>query len=230
MKQIKIQAHPVLIDPDPESEDDQIAEAWVSYYDSYAITTDGTLYKWGINGSGQVGNGTSGADKEVTKPIEIDVVPGEEDNIKPIQSNYQNDTSVFAITEDGDIYTWGSNNQGQLGLGKEDDPIDEPEQINLNGEKAIYADIGLHSFILTDQGNLYFFGYNESGQVGNGDSGIDSDQSSPILIADNIFYNINTNSSSLSAGAIAGIVIGSIAGAALIGAGSWYFIKKRKEA
>ena len=219
---------PILIDLVPGSEEDTVAEAWVSVYDSYAITTDGTLYKWGINNDGQVGNGTSGTGEEVTKPLEIDVVPGEVDNIKPIQSNYETDTSSFAITEDGNIYTWGSNNNGQLGLSKDDNPIDEPELVNLNDEKAIYADIAGNSFILTDQGNLYFFGSNTYGELGNGDENNDN-QNTPVLIAKNIFYKID-NDNSLSAGAIAGIVIGSIAGAALIGAGSWYFIKKRKEA
>ena len=218
---------PVLIDLDKESEEDKVAEAFVAFEKSYAITENGDYYSWGINDEGQVGNGTNGEDKEVSEPIKIDVVPGQDDNIKPIKTNYEEYNASFAITQQGEVYSWGNNDSGKLGLGKDGNPIKKPEKVNLSGEKVIYADFASHSFILTDQGNLYFFGDNSNGQLGNGDSGDDAYQSSPVLIVDNIF---TPETSGLSGGAIAGIVIGSITGAVLIGAGSWYFIKKRKAA
>lgn len=84
---------------------------------SAAITKDGSLYMWGDNYYGQLGNGKSGGDItsydggiESKTPIKI------MENIKSVSLGYDHSA---AITEDGELYVWGSNEYGQLGTSDE---------------------------------------------------------------------------------------------------------------
>jgi alpha-tubulin suppressor-like RCC1 family protein len=70
-----------------------------------AIKNDNTLYAWGSNRYGQLGNGTQNDFKTPTKIFE---------NVKSISTGI--DFSI-AITKKSSIYTWGYNRNGQLGNG-----------------------------------------------------------------------------------------------------------------
>ena len=74
---------------------------------SAAITTDGDLYVWGWNDSGQLGLG------DFTNRQTPTVVDG----ISGVASVCLGFAHSAAITADGDLYTWGDNNVGQLGHG-----------------------------------------------------------------------------------------------------------------
>ena len=216
---------PLLINLESDSNETiMVEEAFVAFESSYAITTNGNFYSWGKNAYGQVGNEST---SEVITPYKVDIVSEQADNIQPIKTHYELATSSFAITDQGDLYTWGDNTNLQLGLTKGNSKILTPELVNLDNEKVVNADIGAHSFILTDQGNLYFFGNNDHGQLGNGDNS-GQDQNNPVLI-DNIFDSSAKSNSSLPAWAIALIVIFVIILLILICIGSWNFIQKRKE-
>ena len=82
----------------------------IAYLDAYdnitaAITEKGNLYMCGYNHYAQIGNG---GHRDVSKPIRVLA------NVKKvIVSNYH----VLALTNDGDVYAWGSNKNGQLGDG-----------------------------------------------------------------------------------------------------------------
>jgi len=71
-----------------------------------AIKTDGTLWLWGYNGSGQLGDNTI-----VNKSSPIQTVAGGT-NWKQVACG---DSHTAAIKTDGTIWTWGFNNSGQLG-------------------------------------------------------------------------------------------------------------------
>jgi alpha-tubulin suppressor-like RCC1 family protein len=80
------------------------------------------------------------------------------------------------LTSLGRIFTWGSNQHGQLGLDSADAlPTGNrrvllPSEVKLVG--VFIADVsagGYHTLALTDQGQLYVFGRNDDGQLGLGD-------------------------------------------------------------
>jgi uncharacterized repeat protein (TIGR02543 family) len=150
----------------------QIGETILSvnagYVKSHAVTTNGRVFAWGFNGSGQLGDGTE-IDKNIPIQISFNGLHNEE-NIKSIKSNMNNAT--IAITSNGRIYSWGFNGNGQLGHGNTTTQF-TPTIIsfpNLQGEEKIESfDLGsYHSIAITTYGRLYSAGFNGEGQLGNG--------------------------------------------------------------
>jgi alpha-tubulin suppressor-like RCC1 family protein len=80
----------------------------VSCGDNYtaAIKTDGTLWTWGLNGSGQLGDNTA-----VTKSTPVTTFAGGT-NWKQVSCGLN---TTLAIKTDGTLWVWGRNNEGQLG-------------------------------------------------------------------------------------------------------------------
>ena len=141
----------------------------LGYYHSAAITKDGSLYMWGGNGSGQLGDGTT---TDRYTPVKI------MDNVASVSlGNYHS----AAITKDGSLYMWGSNVNGKLGDGTTTSSRDIPVKIMDN-----VASVSLgssHSAAITKDGNLYMWGYNYYEQLGDGTT---TDRYTPIKIMDNV--------------------------------------------
>ena len=75
-----------------------------------------------------------------------------------------------ALKQDGTVWSWGQNNDGELGLGNTTE-YDEPQQITEITEKITDVKTGYyHSIALTEKGEVYTWGYNGYGQLGNGTS------------------------------------------------------------
>ena len=73
-----------------------------------------------------------------------------------------------ALKQDGTVWSWGQNNDGELGLGNTTE-YDEPQQITEITEKITDVKTGYyHSIALTEKGEVYTWGYNGNGQLGNG--------------------------------------------------------------
>lgn len=129
-----------------------------------AITGDGTLYMWGDNKKGQLGDGTS---TDAYTPVQ----PKLEENVKVKQvalgsSSYGH---TVALSTDRQVYTWGYNSYGQLGNGTTTDSK-TPVKIEIGGGKEIaevYAG-AYSSAALTVDGELYMWGGNGRGQLGDG--------------------------------------------------------------
>jgi hypothetical protein len=75
----------------------------------------------------------------------------------------------LALTESGEVYAWGSNGRGQLGLGDTEDRHTPTQVPGLGRVKAIAAG-GEHSLALTESGEVYAWGSNGHGQLGLGDT------------------------------------------------------------
>lgn len=132
-------------------------------YTSSAIKKDGTLWTWGDNQEGQLGNGD--VDNDVTIPTQI----GTDTNWKQIASG---DLNSSAIKTNGTLWTWGLNDYGQLGDGTYVNKF-IPTQIGSdNNWELVYAGGG-HSGALKTDGTFWAWGLNSSGQIGNG-TNIDS--------------------------------------------------------
>lgn len=125
---------------------------------SLALRQDGTVWAWGHNGSGQLGNGTTGG--EALSPVQVGNLSG----VKAIATSCDYN---LALKEDGTVWAWGSNYEGQLGNGTYG-PSNVPVQVgNLSGVKAIAAGYD-HSLALKQDGTVLAWGDNGNGQLGNG--------------------------------------------------------------
>lgn len=77
-------------------------------YHSVALSDDGSVYTWGANDKGQLGEGSKIGQNPTPKRIQM------EDKVIKISCGKHH---TLALTEHGEIYTWGSNHHGQLGIG-----------------------------------------------------------------------------------------------------------------
>ena len=138
------------------------------YYNSYyAVMNDGSLYAWGYNYNGLLGVGD---DYRIYTPAKVDGITG---NIKELIFNKYR---VYALTEDGALYAWGSNRYGQLGIGSENEneTLKTPNKVNLPGNikelitaSSVYDNLPVYA--LMEDGSLYAWGYNSHGELGVGD-------------------------------------------------------------
>lgn len=79
------------------------------------VTIDGIVYCWGINNSGQVGDGNWTANVPVSSPVMI-AAP---DPTTRFSSVATGGAHSCAVTVDGEVYCWGRAYAGQLGLGSD---------------------------------------------------------------------------------------------------------------
>jgi alpha-tubulin suppressor-like RCC1 family protein len=128
-----------------------------------AIKTDGTLWTWGANGSGQLGdNDTTGG---TAKSIPVTTFAGGT-NWKQVSVGQQH---IAAIKTDGTLWTWGNGfNGGQLGNGITIGNISTPITTFSGGTnwKQVSARGNITAAIKTD-GTLWTWGYGDDGALGN---------------------------------------------------------------
>jgi alpha-tubulin suppressor-like RCC1 family protein len=124
-----------------------------------ATKTDGTLWMWGNNQYGQLGNNASGV--SYSSPIQV----GTMTNWKQLACGGQYHTA--AVKTDGTLWTWGFNSTGQLGIGNIIS-YSSPVQIgSLTTWKQVACGQN-HSAAIKTDGTLWAWGYNPNGQIGNG--------------------------------------------------------------
>ena len=121
-----------------------------------ALKNDGTVYAWGDNAYGQLGNGTK---TETYVPVQVTGLTG----VTQISAGRLHSA---AVTEDGSLYMWGNNNRGQLGDGTTEEHL---IPVKISGLPAVYeaAAGGSHTVVSTDNG-IYAWGDNTYGQLGDG--------------------------------------------------------------
>lgn len=133
------------------------------YYHSLGIDTDGKLYAWGNNQNGRLGDGTT---IQRTSPTLISNV-----NISTLKKTDGSVSGGFdhtlAIRSDGKLYSWGSNDNGQLGDGT---TIQKTSAVPVNSLLSFkYISAGAnYSLAITTDGKLYSWGLNDYGQLGDG--------------------------------------------------------------
>jgi alpha-tubulin suppressor-like RCC1 family protein len=140
------------------------------WYHSIALKEDGTVWAWGNNFNGQLGNGTSGTNADSDTPGQVmkkDDSTGILFPLAGVKAIAAGCNHSLALTEDGTVFAWGWNGGGQLGGGTYS-PSDTPAKVqNLSEIKAIAAG-GTHSLALKDDSTVRSWGDNEKGQLGDG--------------------------------------------------------------
>ena len=159
-----------------------MAAKWTQYSGKWNIQTQGqavgavtwpgisfsTLYAWGRNHLGQLGDGTT-VDK--SSPVQVGAL-----------TTWLNAATGYAFTTatktDGTLWAWGMNTQGQLGLG-DATPRSSPVQVGAltTWDKPVG---GAYNTLATKtDGTLWSWGHNVYGQLGHGNT---TTLSSPVQV------------------------------------------------
>uniref|UniRef100_A0A9L0SAC6 RCC1 and BTB domain containing protein 1 n=1 Tax=Equus caballus TaxID=9796 RepID=A0A9L0SAC6_HORSE len=88
----------------------QVVEVACGSHHSMALAADGEVFAWGYNNCGQVGSGSTAnqpTPRKVTNCL----------HIKRVVGIACGQTSSMAVLDNGEVYGWGYNGNGQLGLG-----------------------------------------------------------------------------------------------------------------
>ena len=128
-----------------------------------ALRTDGTVWTWGENQSGQLGDGTT-VFRATPAPIPgltgIVAVEAGSDYLAPA-------AHALALKSDGTVWAWGANGSGQLGDGSGIDRHAPVQVSGIAGATKIAAG-GMQSFALVADGSALAWGSNFYGQLGDG--------------------------------------------------------------
>ena len=153
-----------------------------STWHSLALKDDGTVWVWGANWYGQLGDGTDS--RFSTTPVQVSGKDGK-GYLTGVRAVSAGKEHSIALKNDGTVLAWGVNWDGQLGDGTNTDRNTPVQVVGENGEgyltdvTAISAG-GYHSLALKNDGTVLAWGYNGEGQLGDG---TDSDLSNtPVQI------------------------------------------------
>lgn len=125
---------------------------------SLAVRDDGTVWSWGSNALGQLG----------LKDVGQTATPGQVPDVEDIVAVSGGEGHSLALASDGTVYSWGLNTQGQLGQGKADPHSYPPQQIPGLTNIVAIASGYRHSMALQSNGIVWTWGFNATGQLGNG--------------------------------------------------------------
>jgi len=139
-----------------------------------ALKNDGTVWTWGSNSNGVLGNENISGSSSV--PVQV-ITDGETGAaLTDIKAIAAGDEHSLALKEDGTVWAWGSKRYGQLGDGESSWTSSKvPVQVITDSEtgaaltdiKAIAAG-DKHSLALKEDGTVWAWGKNNYGQLGNG--------------------------------------------------------------
>lgn len=139
-----------------------------------ALKTNGTIWSWGRNSSGQLGlnSFSSGATNTVSSPTQIGALTTWS---KIATSNYH----ALALKTDGTLWTWGVNNNGQLGQNDLNDRSSPVQVGALTTWTLPNKEMGPSVWVPKTDGTLWVWGRNQYGQLGLGDV---VNRSSPVQL------------------------------------------------
>ena len=161
-----------------------VRDVATGHHHTCAISQQGRVWCWGRNWYGQVGDGTFSERRE---PIRITSLIGE------FQAVAAGEYHSCALSAAGTVWCWGRNNYGQLGIGSTTSstvPVALSAPMHT-GAQAITAGM-LHTCALSANGRGFCWGYNFSGQVGDGST---ANQTSPVQVG-----GFGNNGRAISAG------------------------------
>ncbi|MBS4177648.1 Ig-like domain-containing protein [Lederbergia citrea] len=137
-------------------------------FHSLAVKSDGTVWAWGYNNWGQIGNGRNGFGN-ILLPTKVLLTT----KAKKVSGGTYHSLAVAA---DDSAYSWGYNDKGQLGIPKNNLLQNKPEQIRgINGDGFLWQIRQLDggdgfTVAVANGGAVYSWGENDYGKLGNNSS------------------------------------------------------------
>ncbi|WP_147447134.1 Ig-like domain-containing protein [Corallococcus sp. CA054B] len=126
-------------------------------FHTLALKQDGTVWAWGNNGEGQLGDGTT---TDRLTPVQVPGLTG----VAALAAGLSHS---LALKQDGTVWAWGYNAYGQLGDGTTIRRLTPVQAPGLTGITALAAGAG-HTLALKQDGSVWAWGFNSQGQLGDG--------------------------------------------------------------
>ena len=145
-----------------------------------AVLTDGTVYCWGWNWYGQLGNATNNGNSDPNPAPALVTLPSAVTDVTADGAH------TCAVLADGDVYCWGLNYHGQLGNATNNgntNPNPTPALVTLPSAAAAITTGNYHTCAVLTNSTVYCWGYNRVGQLGNAtNSGTENANPAPALV------------------------------------------------
>lgn len=148
-----------------------------------ALKRDGTVWGWGLNSSGQLGDGTTTLFRRT--PVQV-LGPSGAGVLSSIIDIAAGQEFSLAVRNDGTVWAWGGNFFRQLGnsnasYGANPTPVqvEGPDGVGVLTDIIDVTAGNEHSLARSENGEIWGWGKNEHGELGNGLSG--SSSNSPVL-------------------------------------------------
>ena len=134
---------------------------YASYSGLYsALRADGTVWSWGKNDAGQLGNGTT-----IDSSIPVQAI-----GLSDVMAIDTSGGHVLAVKNDGTLWSWGHNSNGELGFGNTQNQYLTPTQIPSIRNVATMAAGETYSLALLEDCTLWSWGTGNIGQLADNDS------------------------------------------------------------
>ncbi len=143
----------------------KVVQIAAGQYHNLALTASGDVWAWGLNSDGQIGNGTT---TTRNTPVKVALPSGD-----PATTIAAGGYHSLAGDNAGDLYAWGDNSNGQLGLASGDTTSESsPTLVDMpSGVSATQLAAGLYfSMAVGSNGSLYAWGYDADGELGHGNT------------------------------------------------------------
>jgi alpha-tubulin suppressor-like RCC1 family protein len=151
----------------------KITQVRAGCFHTVALTSTGKVLAWGLNNLGQLGNGTT---TNSTTPVKVTLPAGVK--VTDVRAGCFHS---MALTSTGQVLAWGGNQVGQLGNGTTANS-DLPLHVSLPDDTTVKAIAAgeAHSLALTSTGQVLAWGFNATGDLGDGTT---TDRHSPVPAA-----------------------------------------------
>lgn len=131
---------------------------------SFVVTSDGTLYGWGLDQNGQIGVAEADSTSDDKAPYQSEPAVILENVKKVSAGRYMHS---LALTNDGEVYAWGNNLNGAVGaVSTGDGNIVYNEPVKVLDDCVDVAAGSGHSLALKKNGDLYAWGSQQYNQIG----------------------------------------------------------------
>ena len=141
-----------------ETNDISFIQVAASYACSYGLSSEGNIYSWGKGTNGMLGYDRGQSKNSQGVPSQI-YIPHQ--RIKIVSAGYQH---CLALTENQHLFSWGRNENGQLGLGIDIKYVGKPSQVTFGSTTMQLTSISAghhHSLALSNSMNLREDGFKE---------------------------------------------------------------------
>lgn len=155
-----------------------------------ALKVDGAtnyVYSWGYNGTGQLGHGNT---TQMNIPMQIQYFNTNSIKIVDIRaSNY----SSYALADNGDLYSWGYNNGGQLGIGSTT-AMNTPTLAATNvAEMFVGRNTQTSIWIKKTDGSIHASGFNGHGKLSVDGTATNRQSFGPVVYNGGSFVNADVS-------------------------------------